>query len=43
MIARLIADYLENPDPDREGAWVAELDGERVGLGTVAQELWLDL
>ena len=31
MIARLIADYLEDPDPDREAAWVAELDGERVG------------
>jgi GNAT superfamily N-acetyltransferase len=31
MIARLIADYLEEPDPDWEAAWVAELDGERVG------------
>ena len=31
MIARLIADYLEDPDPDWEAAWVAELDGERVG------------
>lgn len=31
MIARLIADYLEDPDPDREAAWVAELDGDRVG------------
>ena len=31
MIARLIAEYLEQPDPDREGAWVAELDGRRVG------------
>jgi GNAT superfamily N-acetyltransferase len=31
MIARLIADYLDDPDPELEGAWVAELDGARVG------------
>jgi GNAT superfamily N-acetyltransferase len=31
MIARLIADYLEGPDPEWEAAWVAELDGRRVG------------
>jgi GNAT superfamily N-acetyltransferase len=31
MIARLIADYLADHDPEREAAWVAELDGERVG------------
>jgi GNAT superfamily N-acetyltransferase len=31
MIARLVADYLEDPDPELEGAWVAELGGERVG------------
>jgi GNAT superfamily N-acetyltransferase len=31
LIARLIADYLDQPDPEREGAWVAELDGARVG------------
>jgi GNAT superfamily N-acetyltransferase len=31
MIARLIADYLDDPDPEMEGAWVAELDGRRVG------------
>jgi GNAT superfamily N-acetyltransferase len=31
MIARLVADYLEDPDPDREAAWVAELDGRRIG------------
>jgi GNAT superfamily N-acetyltransferase len=31
MIARLIADYLDDPDPEREAAWVAELDGGRVG------------
>jgi GNAT superfamily N-acetyltransferase len=31
LIARLIADYLEKHDPEREAAWIAELDGERVG------------
>jgi GNAT superfamily N-acetyltransferase len=31
MIARLIADYLDDPDPGREGAWIAELDGQRAG------------
>jgi GNAT superfamily N-acetyltransferase len=31
MIAGLIADYLDVPDPEREAAWIAELDGERVG------------
>jgi GNAT superfamily N-acetyltransferase len=31
MIARLIADYLDGLDPEREAAWIAELDGERVG------------
>jgi GNAT superfamily N-acetyltransferase len=31
MIAQLISDYLADHDPDREGAWVAELDGKRVG------------
>ncbi|HEY1238295.1 MAG TPA: GNAT family N-acetyltransferase, partial [Solirubrobacterales bacterium] len=31
MIARLVADYLDDPDPEREAAWVAELEGERVG------------
>jgi GNAT superfamily N-acetyltransferase len=31
MIARLIAEYLGDNDPEREAAWVAELDGRRVG------------
>jgi GNAT superfamily N-acetyltransferase len=31
LIARLIGAYLEEHDPEREGAWVAELDGSRVG------------
>jgi GNAT superfamily N-acetyltransferase len=31
LVARVIADYLEDHDPDREAAWIAELDGERAG------------
>ena len=31
LVARVIAEYLERHDPRREAAWIAELDGERVG------------
>ncbi len=31
LVARVIADYLEQHDPERESAWVAELDGRRAG------------
>jgi len=31
LVARVIADYLEEHDPDREAAWIAELDDERAG------------
>ena len=31
LVARVIADYLEQHDPERESAWVGELDGERAG------------
>ena len=31
LVARVIADYLEDHHPEREAAWIAELDGERVG------------
>lgn len=31
FIARVVADYLDGTDPRRENAWIAELDGERVG------------
>ena len=31
MIAGLISSYLDDHDPAREGAWVGELDGTRVG------------
>jgi GNAT superfamily N-acetyltransferase len=31
LVARIVADYAGGHDPDREAAWIAELDGERVG------------
>jgi DNA-binding MarR family transcriptional regulator/GNAT superfamily N-acetyltransferase len=31
MVARLVADYIDDFDPKRENAWIAEVDGERVG------------
>ena len=27
LVARIVADYLENRDPDAEAAWIAEVDG----------------
>jgi DNA-binding MarR family transcriptional regulator/GNAT superfamily N-acetyltransferase len=31
LVARIIADYLDNQDRDRDAAWIAEVDGEPVG------------
>jgi DNA-binding MarR family transcriptional regulator/N-acetylglutamate synthase-like GNAT family acetyltransferase len=31
LVARIVADFIEHRDPEREAAWVAEVDGERVG------------
>jgi GNAT superfamily N-acetyltransferase len=31
LVARIVADYATRHDPDREAAWVAEVDGERAG------------
>jgi GNAT superfamily N-acetyltransferase len=31
LVARVVADYAADPDPEREAAWIAELDGRRVG------------
>jgi GNAT superfamily N-acetyltransferase len=31
LVAQIVADYAVDHDPDREAAWIAELDGERVG------------
>jgi DNA-binding MarR family transcriptional regulator/GNAT superfamily N-acetyltransferase len=31
LVARIVADYIERRDPEREAAWIAELDGRPVG------------
>ncbi|MFV2179340.1 GNAT family N-acetyltransferase [Actinomadura sp. LOL_016] len=31
LVAKVVSGYVENHDPERENAWIAELDGERVG------------
>lgn len=31
LVARIVADYVDQHDPGRENAWIAELDGRRVG------------
>jgi GNAT superfamily N-acetyltransferase len=31
LVARIVADWANAHDPAREAAWIAELDGERVG------------
>jgi DNA-binding MarR family transcriptional regulator/GNAT superfamily N-acetyltransferase len=31
LVARIVADYLDNRDPEREAAWIAEVDGTRAG------------
>jgi len=31
LVARIVADYVDHRDPKRDGAWIAEVDGEPVG------------
>lgn len=31
LVARVVSDYVDNHDPVREAAWIAEIDGERAG------------
>ena len=31
LVARIVADYAAGPDPVREAAWIAEVDGQRGG------------
>jgi N-acetylglutamate synthase-like GNAT family acetyltransferase len=31
LVARIVADYANGADPDREAAWIAESNGERAG------------
>lgn len=43
LVARIVADYAQEADRERAGAWISELDGERVGcvfcVGTDVPEL----
>jgi len=31
LVARIVADFADHPDPNGEAAWIAEADGRRVG------------
>jgi GNAT superfamily N-acetyltransferase len=31
LVARIVADYADDPDPEREAAWIAEVGGRRAG------------
>jgi GNAT superfamily N-acetyltransferase len=31
LVAQIVADYVRDHDPEREAAWIAEQDGERMG------------
>jgi GNAT superfamily N-acetyltransferase len=31
LVARIVADYVENRDPEAEAAWIAEVDGVQAG------------
>lgn len=31
LVARVVSDYVDNHDPTRQAAWIAEVDGERAG------------
>lgn len=31
LVARIVADYIDHRDPEREAAWIAEVDGEAAG------------
>jgi DNA-binding MarR family transcriptional regulator/GNAT superfamily N-acetyltransferase len=31
LVARIVADFADNHDPARESAWIADVDGQRVG------------
>ncbi|WP_028850525.1 GNAT family N-acetyltransferase [Thermocrispum municipale] len=39
LVARIVADFANSYDPEREAAWIAEVDGRRVGsIACVAAE-----
>jgi DNA-binding MarR family transcriptional regulator/GNAT superfamily N-acetyltransferase len=38
LVARIVAEYVEHAEPDRQAAWIAEVHGERVGCVFCMQE-----
>jgi len=38
LVARIVADFVDHRDPAREAAWIAEVDGDRVGCVFCVQE-----
>lgn len=38
LVARIVADFATSHDPDREAAWVAEVDGRRAGCVICVRE-----
>ena len=38
LVARIVADYAGHPEPARQAAWIAELDGRRVGCVSLVAE-----
>ena len=38
LVARIVADYAGHPEPARQAAWIAELDGRRVGCVSCVAE-----
>jgi GNAT superfamily N-acetyltransferase len=38
LVARIVADYAAGHDPGREAAWIAEIDGSRVGCVFVVEK-----
>ena len=41
LVARIVSDFIEHPDPKRQRAWIAELGGERAGcVICVAKDEW---